>query len=416
MEKPLLSDKTKESERWDSYQYLQRNSSSARNNFSFPGAGVTLEEVRSASAVSDPPPLYPPVLTTPVSLPTPEAIGYPSASGAGHELQRQVLDEIEIRELLIDHIGHRCCWGSRPARTWKIRAVEDCNVYVGTLDTFIEEREALTQTVPFTGGGNFNGKKHGSAPELWQLDLRSQFPTLFVPYKETRVPVPRSETVDKCTGCVGRGEVVCPTCNADGEPGFYKENQMMKCSSCYGRGLIAHKDGSDSICADCNGEGKLPCPNCQSRGLIKCQTCDGNGSLLTSSIAVVRWKTLSKRKVSATRGAGSVPEEVFHRAEGVQLCNTQAYQCTPAYFADSYFLNKFSSEVISLRAEVPPTANVVCERHAISVVPVTRVTMEDRGKAFNFYIIGFGKEIYMKDYYPARFCWGLCPCLEWLKV
>lgn len=127
-------------------------------------------------------------------------------------------------------------------------------------------------------------------------------------------------------------------------------------------------------------------------------------------------KTLSKRKVSATRGAGSVPEEVFDRAEGVQLCNTQAYQCTPAYFADSYFLNRFSSEVISLRAEVPPTANVVCERHTISVVPVTRVTMEDRGKAFSFYIIGFGKEIYLKDYYPARFCWGLCPCLEWLKV
>ncbi|KAG7638900.1 putative Heat shock protein DnaJ, cysteine-rich domain superfamily [Arabidopsis thaliana] len=419
MDKPLLSgsEKTNESERLDSYQYLQRNSSSARNP-SFAGAGVvTVEEIRTASAVSsDPPSLYPPVIKTPVSLPIPQAIGYPSASGAGHELQqRQFLDEIEIRELLIDHIGHRCCWGSRPARTWKIHAVEDCNVYVGTLDTFIEEREALTQTVPFTGG-EFNGKKHGSEPGLWELDLRPQFPTLFVPYKETQVLVPNSETVEKCTGCTGRGDVVCPTCNADGEPGFYKENQMMKCSTCYGRGLVAHKDGSDTICTNCNGKGKLPCPTCQSRGLIKCQTCDSTGSLLTSSIAVVKWKTLSKRKVSATRGAGSVPEEVFDRAEGVQLCNTQAYQCTPAYFADSYFLNRFSSEVISLRAEVPPTANVVCERHTISVVPVTRVTMEDRGRAFSFYIIGFGKEIYLKDYYPARFCWGLCPCLEWLKV
>lgn len=401
MDKPLLSgsEKTNESERLDSYQYLQRNSSSARNP-SFAGAGVvTVEEIRTASAVSsDPPSLYPPVIKTPVSLPIPQAIGYPSASGAGHELQqRQFLDEIEIRELLIDHIGHRCCWGSRPARTWKIHAVEDCNVYVGTLDTFIEEREALTQTVPFTGG-EFNGKKHGSEPGLWELDLRPQFPTLFVPYKETQVLVPNSETVEKCTGCTGRGDVVCPTCNADGEPGFYKENQMMKCSTCYGRGLVAHKDGSDTICTNCNGKGKLPCPTCQSRGLIKCQTCDSTGSLLTSSIAVVKWKTLSKRKVSATRGAGSVPEEVFDRAEGVQLCNTQAYQCTPAYFADSYFLNRFSSEVISLRAEVPPTANVVCERHTISVVPVTRVTMEDRGKAFSFYIIGFGKEIYLKDY------------------
>lgn len=70
---------------------------------------------------------------------------------------------------------------------------------MGTLDTFIEEREALTQTVPFTGG-DFNGKQHGSEPELWKLDLRSQFPTLFVPYKETQVPVPNSETVEKCTG------------------------------------------------------------------------------------------------------------------------------------------------------------------------------------------------------------------------
>jgi DnaJ-class molecular chaperone len=64
---------------------------------------------------------------------------------------------------------------------------------------------------------------------------------------------------------------------------------MMKCSTCYGRGLVAHKDGSDTICTNCNGKGKLPCPTCQSRGLIKCQTCDSTGSLLTSSIAVVKW-------------------------------------------------------------------------------------------------------------------------------
>ena len=56
------------------------------------------------------------------------------------------MDEVEIRELLIDHVGHRCCWGSRPARTWKIQAVEDCNVYVETLDTFIEEREIISES------------------------------------------------------------------------------------------------------------------------------------------------------------------------------------------------------------------------------------------------------------------------------
>lgn len=111
-----------------------------------------------------------------------------------------------------------------------------------------------------------------------------------------------------------------------------------------------------------------------------------------------------------------MPDEVFHRARGVQLCNTQAYQCTPAFFADSYFLNKFSSEVISDRAPVAPTARIICERHTISVIPVARVTMKDHNRSFSFYIIGFSREVYLKDYYPARFCWGLCPCLEWIKI
>lgn len=127
-------------------------------------------------------------------------------------------------------------------------------------------------------------------------------------------------------------------------------------------------------------------------------------------------KTLSTRKVKATSGAASVPDEVFHRSKGVQLCNTQAYQCTPAFFADSVYLNKFSSEVIADRASVPTTARVICERHTISVVPVTRVTMAHRGRSFSFYIIGYSREVYLKDYYPSRYCWGLCPCLEWLKL
>lgn len=114
-------------------------------------------------------------------------------------LCRQILDEVEIRELLIDHIGHRCCWGSRPARTWKIHTVEDCNVYVGTLETFIEEREVIKETKPYLGGSI---DKKSNRPELgiWELDLRSHFPILFVHHKEIRVKVPHSETIEKCSG------------------------------------------------------------------------------------------------------------------------------------------------------------------------------------------------------------------------
>lgn len=48
-------------------------------------------------------------------------------------------------------------------------------------------------------------------------------------------------------GCEGRGDIVCPKCNPNQEPGYYKENQMFQCAACYGRGLIAHRDGSDTM-------------------------------------------------------------------------------------------------------------------------------------------------------------------------
>lgn len=110
-----------------------------------------------------------------------------------------MLDEVEIRKLLVDHVGHQWCWGSRPARTWKIHAVEDCNVYVGTLETFIEEREMITETEPYSGG-NIEGKDKKPELGIWELDLRSEFPVLFIPHKESRTRVPHSEKIDKCPG------------------------------------------------------------------------------------------------------------------------------------------------------------------------------------------------------------------------
>ena len=112
---------------------------------------------------------------------------------------RDVLDEVEIRQLLIDHVGHRCCWGSRPARTWNITSIEDCNVYVGTLETFIEERDIVTKKEPYESG-KIDGRDKGPVLGVWELDLRSEFPLLFIPEKEVMVKIPHSEVVEKCSG------------------------------------------------------------------------------------------------------------------------------------------------------------------------------------------------------------------------
>uniref|UniRef100_A0A0E0FWW8 CR-type domain-containing protein n=1 Tax=Oryza nivara TaxID=4536 RepID=A0A0E0FWW8_ORYNI len=433
------------------YQYLGRSSSSALRGGGGGGGGgagwgvgpeVSAAEVRSAASISSasyypPPPalhhdVYPPDIHSPSPSPAAPTAPHPHGGLAivpqgpypyggeyqpSHDGRRDVLDEVEIRQLLIDHVGHRCCWGSRPARTWKITSIEDCNVYVGTLETFIEERDTVTNKEPYDGG-KIDGRDKGPVLAVWELDLRSEFPLLFVPEKEVMVKIPHSEVIEKCLDCESRGEIPCPICNAGQEHGFYKANQMTRCSACHGRGLLAHQDGSDTVCGMCSGKGMLPCIACGSRGLVTCKTCSGYGSLLAKSTAHVRCNpanvTLSARKVSATRGAASVPDEVFHRAQGIQLCNIQAYQCTPAFFADSYQLNQFSSEVVASRLPVPPSARVISERHIISVVPVIRVTMAHRKQCFSFYVVGYNRDVFIRDY-PSKFCWGLCCCFEWLR-
>lgn len=127
-----------------------------------------------------------------------------------------ILDEVEIRELLVDHVGHHFCWGSRPARTWKIHTVEDCNVYVGTLETFTEERDTSVEWEPYLGG-KIDGKEKGLELGIWELDLRSEFPVLFVPYKESKIP--HSEVIDKCSG------------NANSNSVFEQENYLIHSSN-----------------------------------------------------------------------------------------------------------------------------------------------------------------------------------------
>ncbi|CAM0957168.1 unnamed protein product [Alopecurus aequalis] len=235
------------------------------------GPEVSAAEVKSAPPFSSsncyPPSLephhdvvYPPSIHSAVVSPSPSpaptppdthglAVGPQGPYPYGGDYQpsqvvrRDVLDEVEIRNLLLDHVDNQCCWGSRPARTWKITSIEDCIVYVGTLETFIEERDAIIKKEPYYGR-IIDGRDHGPVLGVWELDLRSEFPLLFVE-KEVRVKIPHSEVTDKCSDCEGRRKIPCPTCNAGQQHGFYKANQMTQCSACNGRGLLDCQDGSD---------------------------------------------------------------------------------------------------------------------------------------------------------------------------
>nr|POF18215.1 hypothetical protein CFP56_50749 [Quercus suber] len=118
-------------------EYLGRTGS-AIPTASLPGTEVSVEEIRTAGSFSDhyPPSIHAALVSPPEPDPNVQDIVYQGGYGGEYggtgtttDFQRQILDEVVIQELLIDHVGHGCCWGSHPARTWKIHTVEDCNVY-----------------------------------------------------------------------------------------------------------------------------------------------------------------------------------------------------------------------------------------------------------------------------------------------
>ncbi|MCO5580363.1 hypothetical protein L7F22_034230 [Adiantum nelumboides] len=322
---PAPVDKEGQFSEWAQYQYV--NKSQRRPGAVEAGASINGDEIRAAASIDPYPVWIYGALITPDDSVASGSERMEEYNGSRDPLPRlqdegqksvQVLEEEEIRELLLDHVRHHCCWGQSPARTWKIPKIEDCNSYIGTLETFIEERDVVDEVEPY-GGGVVDGKDAGRVLGAWEVDMTGEFPLLFVSRKESRTKLPHSEVVEKCQGCSGRGERPCAQCNPNSEPGHHLAGQMTTCLVCRGRGLIAHLDGSDTVCKNCKGEGKLPCFSCGSRGLVKCVNCRGEGALLHRKILVVRWRTILHKRVSATKNAASVPDDVFHEAKGVQL-------------------------------------------------------------------------------------------------
>lgn len=119
-----------------------------------------------------------------------------NANWSGSE---QSVTEEEIRELLTDYVEKQGCWGGRPAHKWPISKIEDCNVYIGTLETFIEERDVERLVKSYTGGAVDDGA-NGRVPGPWEIDMRHEFPLLFTPKKVARQKIPSSESVQTCGG------------------------------------------------------------------------------------------------------------------------------------------------------------------------------------------------------------------------
>ncbi|KAL3697910.1 hypothetical protein R1sor_011986 [Riccia sorocarpa] len=323
----------------------------------------------------------------------------------------QGLEEEEIRTLLCEYVDGHCCWNKTPASKWPVKKVEDCNVYIGSLETFIEERSILEEVEPYSGGP-YAGQEGGRNFGPWEVDMNDEFPPLFTVEKTAKRKLPLSQRVEDCRNCSGRGEVLCELCHDGAQPGEFRPGKTTPCSVCRGRGLIAHQDGSDTECHRCQGRGNLLCFHCSSRGLVRCEICKGSGALLYNQTLIVRWSTLVNKKISAPSCAKSIPDIVFRRTESIQLYCDQAHTCKPVQFTNSYGISKLSAGLFKTNPPIPPTARIICQRHQLRMYPVTRAVLSNGTESFDFCIVGIEKLVYLPHYPKGGACSGICHCLE----
>jgi hypothetical protein len=82
-----------------------------------------------------------------------------------------------------------------------IEETKECNVCIGSLETFIEERELMNEVKPYDPAwGHIDKNTQTRSLGPWEVDVKNEFPALFTPQKETKLKLPNSDSMEKCPG------------------------------------------------------------------------------------------------------------------------------------------------------------------------------------------------------------------------
>jgi len=124
----------------------------------------------------------------------------------------------------------------------KIEQIAPFTCVTSSIQTQYENRSVSTESTPYSGGS----VDSGAPPGMWDIDVTR--PRDFEKSKK-QVNVPRSEKVETCNGCSGRGKTTCSSCSG---------NRQVNCSSCFGSGK--------ENCSSCSGTGQQSCSRCHGQG------------------------------------------------------------------------------------------------------------------------------------------------------
>ncbi|KAI1900008.1 hypothetical protein AGOR_G00067790 [Albula goreensis] len=316
--------------------------------------------------------LYPP---PPAYVPVPDN----GRSSSVPNVRVPVVSEDVAREALLQFVGKKWTYSSKPAHNMIFKDLKPFTVYRYRLETFTESRSSSWESEPFTGQF-VDGPQYGMSPPPW--DVPVEVPPLFTDVS-MNVHVPHSSFVKVCHQCEGRGNVRCRHCSGRGKA---------RCSSCYGKGRKGKKR-----CITCSGTGKKRCWRCSGKGYKTCPSCQGHQNLMHFIQLSIKWKNEAFEFIPDR--FPEFPVKKFKKVSGDQFFVDESILVYPIVgFPDQDICDmsrKMSEEHLVKFSSV---SRILQQRQSIELVPLTHAFYTYNGKDFNYFIYGIENKVYSPKY------------------
>lgn len=294
----------------------------------------------------------------------------------------------DLRKECYKYIESNMYYGSRFIREMILTEIWNDCVFLYTLESMAETRDYANKMIPYHGLIE-EGTEDDSGPPPYHWEVPVQVPAEFAD-NQTVTEIPHTGYIKQCLRCYGQKEHKCHHCSGEGK---------QQCGRCDGDGI----DDDGSGCIRCERTGKVWCFDCEGRKKMDCSLCRGSGKLKHFDQLTVKWKYLKRNDIS---NASELPAELVCRASGKEIYRDQGITVQPLNFPNNRALNEISARSIAIQNS-ERDIRIVSQRHFVIAIPYTRATYIWRRKKGKFYVYGFQKQVYFKEY-PQQYFGCVC--------
>ncbi|KAK9670777.1 hypothetical protein K7432_017488 [Basidiobolus ranarum] len=209
------------------------------------------------------------------------------------------LDDATIRETLLIYANLHATYSADPAHSGHISSIERNDIVCVKLKTFIEVREMVRKSIPFSLSqpvvcDNSNPQN----VNIWTIEVK---PPDFESFKacESEVELPNTSQITGCILCSGNGYRACAKCRGTGRKFCTSCNGSGTCLTSYGSIDSNNMEPRRHICSACSGKQYLLCVECDHTGRSICADCGGSCYMRTCTYVVARFQVRENSRIVA---------------------------------------------------------------------------------------------------------------------